>query len=136
MVKNLPAMQETQVQSLGWEDPLEKSMAIHSSILAWRIPWTEEPGGLQCAGLEELGTTERPTLPLHSASPTRLLSPPTTTVNVPVAHPDLARVGSHSGPQHIPFWPRGFLPSLAWLQVPAPTEPSALLRDPPATGLP
>ena len=47
MVKNLPAMLETQVQSLGWEDPLEKGMAIHSSILAWRIPWTEEPGRLQ-----------------------------------------------------------------------------------------
>ena len=49
-VKNLPAMQETQdmwIQSLGWEDPLEKKMATHSSILAWRIPWTEEPGGLQ-----------------------------------------------------------------------------------------
>ena len=47
MVKNLPAMQETPVGSLGWEDPLEKGMATHSSILAWRIPWTEEPGGLQ-----------------------------------------------------------------------------------------
>ena len=47
MVKNLPAMQETQVQSLGWEDPLEKGMATHSSILAWRIPWTEEPDRLQ-----------------------------------------------------------------------------------------
>ena len=46
MVKNLPAMQETQVQSLGWEDTLEKGMATHSSILAWRIPWTEEPGRL------------------------------------------------------------------------------------------
>ena len=49
-VKNLPAMQETQdmwIQSLGWEDPLEKKMATHSSILAWIIPWTEEPGGLQ-----------------------------------------------------------------------------------------
>ena len=46
MVKNLPAMQETHVPSLGWEDPLEKGMATHSSILAWRIPWTEEPGGL------------------------------------------------------------------------------------------
>ena len=46
MVKNLPAMEETQVQSLGWKDPLEKGMAIHSSILAWRIPWTEMPGGL------------------------------------------------------------------------------------------
>ena len=47
MVKNLPAMQETWVQSLGQEDPLEEGMATHSSILAWRIPWTEEPGGLQ-----------------------------------------------------------------------------------------
>ena len=46
MVKNLPAMQETRVRSLGWEDPLEKGMATHSSILVWRIPWTEEPGGL------------------------------------------------------------------------------------------
>ena len=47
MVKHLPAMQEAQVQSLGREEPLEKEMAIHSSILAWRIPWTEDPGGLQ-----------------------------------------------------------------------------------------
>ena len=47
MIKNLPAMQETQVWSIGQEDPLEKGMAIHSSILAWRIPWTEEPDGLQ-----------------------------------------------------------------------------------------
>ena len=50
MVKNLPAVQETQVRSLGWEDPLEMGMATHSSILAWRIPWTEEPGGLQSMG--------------------------------------------------------------------------------------
>ena len=47
MVKNLPAMQETRVQSLGQEDPLEKGMTTHSHILAWKIPWTEEPGGLQ-----------------------------------------------------------------------------------------
>ena len=46
MVKHLPAMQETQVQPLGWEDPLEKEMAAYSNILAWRIPWTEEPGEL------------------------------------------------------------------------------------------
>ena len=51
MVKNLPAMQETQVQALGWEDPLEKGMATHSSIPGWRIPWTEEPGGLQFNGV-------------------------------------------------------------------------------------
>ena len=50
MLKNLPVMQETQVQSLGLEDPLEKGMATHSSILAWEIPWTEEPGGLQSTG--------------------------------------------------------------------------------------
>ena len=50
MVKNLPAIQETRVQSLGQEDPLEKGMATHFSILAWRIPWTEEPGGLQSMG--------------------------------------------------------------------------------------
>ena len=55
MVKNLPAMQDTQVQSLGWEDPLEKEMAAHSSILAWRIPWTKEPGGLQSMGLQRVG---------------------------------------------------------------------------------
>ena len=46
MVKSLPAMQETRLPSLGWEDPLKKGMVIHSSILIWRIPWTEEPGGL------------------------------------------------------------------------------------------
>ena len=50
MIKNLPAMRETQVWSLGWEDPLEDGMATHSSILAWRIPWTEETGGLQSTG--------------------------------------------------------------------------------------
>ena len=54
IVKNLPAMQETQVQPLGWEDPLEKGMATHSSILAWRIPWTEEPDLLQSMGLQRV----------------------------------------------------------------------------------
>ena len=49
-VKNWLAMQKTRVQLLGWEDPLEKGMATHSNILAWRIPWTEEPGGLQSTG--------------------------------------------------------------------------------------
>ena len=52
--KNLPAMQETWVQSLGWEDPLQKGMATHSSILAWKTPWTEEPGGLQSMGLNRV----------------------------------------------------------------------------------
>ena len=55
MVKNLPAVQETEVQSLGQEDPMEKEMATHSSILAWRIPWTEEPGRLQSTGLQRVG---------------------------------------------------------------------------------
>ena len=54
-VKNLPAMQETQVRSLGQEDPLVKRMATHSSILAWRILWTEEPGGLQSMGSQRVG---------------------------------------------------------------------------------
>ena len=56
-VKNLPAMQKTRVQFLGQEDPLEKEMANHSSILAWKIPWTEEPGGLQFMGSQESDTT-------------------------------------------------------------------------------
>ena len=55
MVKNLPAMQETRVRSLGHEDPLEKGMAAHSSILSWRIPWTEEPGRLQSLGWQRVG---------------------------------------------------------------------------------
>ena len=54
MVKNLPVMQASQVQTLGQEDPLEKKMATHSSILAWRIPWTEEPGKLQSMGLQRV----------------------------------------------------------------------------------
>ena len=53
--KRLPVVQENWVRSLGWEDPLEKEMAIHSSILAWRIPWTEELGGLQSTGLQRVG---------------------------------------------------------------------------------
>jgi len=55
MVKNLTAMQETWVGSLGQEDPLEKEIKTHSSILVWRIPWTEEPGGLQSMGLQRVG---------------------------------------------------------------------------------
>ena len=55
MVKTLPAMQETWVQSLGWEDPMEKEKVTHFSILAWRIPWTEEPGELQSMGLQRVG---------------------------------------------------------------------------------
>ena len=55
MVKNVPAVQKTRVQFRGWDDPLEKGMATHSSILAWRNPWTEEPGGLQSMGSQRVG---------------------------------------------------------------------------------
>ena len=65
-VKSLPAVRETQVQSLGEEDPLEKRMATHPSILAWSIPWTEEPGGLQSTGCKDSDMTERPT---HTHTP-------------------------------------------------------------------
>ena len=54
-IKHLPAVQENWVRSLGWEDPLEKEMAPHSSTLAWRIPWREEPGGLQSTGSQRVG---------------------------------------------------------------------------------
>ena len=64
-IKRLPAMQETQAWSLGWEDPLEKETATHSSILAWRIPWTEEPGGLQSTGSQRVGHDWMPSL--HSS---------------------------------------------------------------------
>ena len=57
-VKNLPATQKTRVQSLGWEDALENGLATHSIILAWRIPWTEEPGGIQSMGSQELAMAE------------------------------------------------------------------------------
>ena len=58
MVKNLPAVWETWAQSLGWVNPLEEGVATHFSILAWRIPWTEEPNGLQSIGLQRVGHTE------------------------------------------------------------------------------
>ena len=64
MVRGLPAMRETWVQSLSWEDPLEKGMATHSSILTWEIPWTEGPGGLQFMGFKELAVTE--VTPMHT----------------------------------------------------------------------
>ena len=66
MVKRLPTMQETWVQSLGQEDLLEKEMATHSSILAWKIPWTEEPGGLHPWGRKESDTTERARTHTHT----------------------------------------------------------------------
>ena len=55
MVKSLPAVQETHIQSLGWEGPLEEGMATHTNILAWKIPWTEEPGRLQSMGSQKVG---------------------------------------------------------------------------------
>ena len=65
MVKNMSSMWETQVRSLGWEDPLEKEMATHSSILAWEIPWTEEAGGLHSMGSQEsdMMVTKQPPVP-------------------------------------------------------------------------
>ena len=66
-VKNSPAMSETWVQSVGWEHPLEKGMATHSSILAWRTPWTEEPGGLQSMGWQRVGHS-RATKPSNAFS--------------------------------------------------------------------
>ena len=63
MVKSLPARQETSVQSLGWEDTLEKEMVTHSSILAWKIPWTEEPGGLQSVGSQRV--TQKLSVHMH-----------------------------------------------------------------------
>ena len=67
LVKNPPAMQETQVPSLGGEDPMEKGMATHSSIIAWKIPWTEEPGGLQSIELHSVDMTEQ--LNHHTVNP-------------------------------------------------------------------
>ena len=72
MVKNLSAVQENWVQSLDREDALEKGMATHSSILAWRIPWTEEPGGLHSMGSQEFYMTERLTHSTHEESSWRL----------------------------------------------------------------
>ena len=74
LVKNLPAVQETPVLSLGQEDPMEKEMATYSSILAWRIPWTEELDGLQSMGHKELDTTERLHFHFHSHQDSMLLA--------------------------------------------------------------
>ena len=65
-LKNLPAMWETWVPSLGWDDPLEEGMATHSNILAWKVPWTEEPGGLQSMGLHRVGHNLATKAPAHS----------------------------------------------------------------------
>ena len=65
-VKNLPTMQETWVQPLCWEDALEEGMATHSSVLAWRIPWTEGPGGLQSMGRKESDMPEQPSTAQHT----------------------------------------------------------------------
>ena len=69
LVKNLPTMQETWVQSLGWEDPLEKGKATHCSILAWRIPWTKKLGGLEYMGSQRVGHDKRLLLSLSPVSP-------------------------------------------------------------------
>ena len=76
MVKNLPAMWNIQVRSLGQEDPLEKGMATHSSVLAWSILWTEEPGGLQSMGLQRVRHDSATKHTQHEVSATNLLVPP------------------------------------------------------------
>ena len=73
MVKNPPAMQERRVQALDREDPLEEEMATRTSILAWRIPWTEEPGGLQSIGCIEVNKTERLNTHTHTHTHTQRL---------------------------------------------------------------
>ena len=73
MVKNLPATQETQVRSLGREDPLEKEMAAHSSTLAWKIPWMEEPGRLQSMGSQRVGPSSSSSRQALRASVTNML---------------------------------------------------------------
>ena len=95
-VKNLPSMQNTRVQSLSQEDPLEKGMTTHSSVLAWRIPWTEEPGGLESIGsqsqtqLKQLSTHARKRLQWAQISPLE-----------PVSEPRLqGLVWQDPGPQH------------------------------------
>ena len=91
-VKNLPAVQETWVRSLGWEDPLEKEMAIHSSTVAWKIPWTEEPGRLQSMGSQSPGQKDEDLLSIEAQNkcqgelnPPKLLLPidPTHCVQIP-----------------------------------------------------
>ena len=89
-VKNLPAMQETWVQSLGWEDPLEKRMTTHSSIPAWRIPWTEESGGLQFMGSKKLDTTER--LIRHEPLPVTVVQHPALQSSKNVLPPKIMRL--------------------------------------------
>ena len=90
MVKDLPAIQETWVWSLGQEDPLEKEMATHSNILAWRIPWTGEPGGLQSTGSQraghDLGTKEQEVWKLLSC--VRLFATPWTIQSMEVSRPE------------------------------------------------
>ena len=68
MVKRLPAVRETQFQSWGWEDPLEKEMATHSRTLAWKIPWTEEPSRLQCMGSQRVGHDGATSFYIHEGS--------------------------------------------------------------------
>ena len=82
MVKNPPSMQETWVRSLGWEDPLEKCMATHSSIFAWRITWTEEPGELQCMGLQRVGHGYQLTLSLFTSKTAEVSFCPLQPVNL------------------------------------------------------
>ena len=113
-LKHLPAMWETRVQSLGWEDPLEKEMATHSSTLAWRIPWTEEPGRLQSTGSQRVGTqlsdlTFTFTFPLFSARMSIVIFPVYSTP-LYVAYIGLcSQVLGLRGTIHKKLNPRGFI---------------------------
>ena len=94
MVKNLPAIQDTQVRSLGWEDPLEEGRTTHSCILGWRIPWTEEPGGLQSMGSQRVGH-DRATSLSGSLSPSPA-HPPTPHSSITVGSKDIFVKHSHT----------------------------------------
>ena len=91
-IKNLPVMQETRVQSLGQEDPLEKGLATHSSMLVWRIPWTEEPGRMLAMGLQRVDMNERLAFSLFFQSPTHKW-----TLNDRISPPHSSFVGRRRG---------------------------------------
>ena len=98
MVKNLPAVQETQVHSLGWEDPLEKEMATQSSVLPWEIPWMEEPGRLQPRGLQTIGHNWVTNIHMHTHTHQNHTRPEHLEARVPLYYllstPELAFHGS------------------------------------------
>ena len=132
MVQNLPALREIEIQSLGQEDPLEKGMATHSSILAWRIPWTEEPGGLQLMGLQRVRhdcatkqQTSACTCACESLSHVRLFATPWSVSHQAPLSMGFSRQGYWSG---LPFPSLGNLPNPGNFPNPG-TEPSSLALE-------